>query len=883
MHVPQSIQTRYELEYITIVPKQILSPAKSAPLIAVQQDSLVGAYLLTAPGVRISEKQLFDIMAFSRKFNVDLLPEPVEVINGEKFYDGHQLYSLVLPEISYKKGDVSIVNGVLESGRLGKGVLGTKDDGLVHNVYNLFGPESCREFLDSTQLLLTKWLMGYAFSIGLGDMMPNLPIQTAADFMIEKYLEKANELVDSAQQGVYKTDLSLKYRIESFEGEMLGVLAKLNDNLAKVQDRFMDNKRNQLNTAVVSGSKGVKQNITQIMTCIGQQNLRGKRVPKGFTDRTLPHYPKHDIGPAAGGFVRNSFIEGGTPAEFFFQAMGGRIGMIDTAIKTAESGYIQRRLMKAMEDLKVCYNGNVRNAANNIVQFVYGDEGFDTMHLEKQQLTLLKEDNKTLEEKYMIDVDDDKFLNLYMTADAVKRFKTQDKKRVQEEYERLVEYRHDLRYKYFTGLDVVDCTIRAPVNYWRMIPAAVYKFRATTKQRSDLTPVELIEMVDNLLEELSRFYKDPESSMTFLKILTRTMLSPKQCLTRWGLDKNIMEYLMTKIKEKVISSFSRPGEMVGPLSAQSIGEPSTQMSVHGEGEIAVLKVSKKSGTSEVYKGPVKPFIDELMKEHPESTFDTGYEDSHETILDLDENEYYIVGVNEKEETKFNKISHVSRHPANGNLMKITTRSGRSTVSTLSHSHLKRTVDSIVPVKGSDLKKGDRIPVARNIKLDLPPIKTVQIGKQIVELDELFGWFVGAYLSEGSIPKTSNLICITSIQEHFQGNTIAIAELFGKEARVRTKIGEYGLGIDTTFSHAELAQFLVKHCGQGSFNKKVPAFAYCAPEEFTSGLLRGYFDGDGNVQCDYVHNYIRACSRSEQLIKDLGLLYAYKGIFVNFTV
>ena len=139
---------------------------------------------------------------------------------------------------------------------------------------------------------------------------------------------------------------------------------------------------------VNAGSKGSEINISQMISCLGQQTVDGKRIPYGFDDRTLPHYQKYDDSPSARGFVENSFIGGLTPQELFFHAQGGRVGLIDTAVKTSQTGYIQRRLIKGMEDLKVEYDMTVRNNKNKIVQFTYGDDNFDTVKIEKQKIPL---------------------------------------------------------------------------------------------------------------------------------------------------------------------------------------------------------------------------------------------------------------------------------------------------------------------------------------------------------------------------------------------------------------------------------------------------------------------------------------------------------------
>ena len=146
--------------------------------------------------------------------------------------------------------------------------------------------------------------------------------------------------------------------------------------------------KNRVTNMVNCGSKGKSTNIAQIVACLGQQNVDGKRIPYGFVDRTLPHYNKYDDSSEARGFVENSFISGQTPQEFFFHAMGGRVGLIDTAVKTSQTGYIQRRLIKALEDLKVEYDMTVRNGKNKIIQFRFGDDSFDTIKVEKQSLSL---------------------------------------------------------------------------------------------------------------------------------------------------------------------------------------------------------------------------------------------------------------------------------------------------------------------------------------------------------------------------------------------------------------------------------------------------------------------------------------------------------------
>lgn len=157
---------------------------------------------------------------------------------------------------------------------------------------------------------------------------------------------------------------------------------------------------NNFKVMSIAGSKGSSLNISQVIACVGQQNVEGKRIPFGFRYRTLPHFIKDDYGPASKGFVFNSYLSGLTPQEFFFHAMGGREGLIDTAVKTAQTGYIQRRLIKAMEGLTLQYDGSVRNSNGDLIQLRYGEDGMDGATVEHQVLPIIKPNDRAFESQF---------------------------------------------------------------------------------------------------------------------------------------------------------------------------------------------------------------------------------------------------------------------------------------------------------------------------------------------------------------------------------------------------------------------------------------------------------------------------------------------------
>ena len=164
-----------------------------------------------------------------------------------------------------------------------------------------------------------------------------------------------------------------------------------------------------------------------MISCLAQQTVSGKRIPYGFDDRTLPHYSKYNDTPEARGFVESSFIQGLTPEELYFHAMGGRTGLIDTAVKTSQTGYIQRRLIKGMEDLKVSYDMTVRNNKGKIIQYSYGDDNIDPLRVESQQIPFISMSIEEIYGHYQMPNDSTQnsiYYTLY-TKQAYSRFKTQ--------------------------------------------------------------------------------------------------------------------------------------------------------------------------------------------------------------------------------------------------------------------------------------------------------------------------------------------------------------------------------------------------------------------------------------------------------------------------
>lgn len=711
MHLPRTDVTKAELKELTLSTQHLISPSSSQPIVFVVQDTLVGSYLFSQPSVKLEKDEIFNLMMYNREFVNDLA-------KGQTAWSSKDVFSMILPKtFSFEQYGLKIVNGKMIDGRLDKSILGNKADSLLQNIHNMYSPEACKNFLNNIQDIITLWLSYNGFSIGVGDAMPTKKIRKQVSSILDEKLGEAWELVQELHQGIYQPDLAEKYLESMFEADIMNILGEANNMVETV---IMDNisKDNRFYKAFKSGSKGKASNIKMIMGNIGQQTIWGKRIPEKFTNRTLPHFNKFDCGPIARGFVKHSFIGGLTPSEVFFHAMDGRTGLIDTAVKTAKSGYVQRRLVKAMEDLKVEYDGTVRNAEGNIVQFVYGEDNMDPVKIERTKLKLIGYDNGEMEKIYKFDVDmDDDSWNEFMEKGAVVEMKKNKdwKKVIADEYDRVLGYREELRHKYFVNQATMLEKIMTPVNYYRLITASLYKFSVNKYDKSELTPTEVIKKVDELCDLATEYLRDKDGMLMF-KILTRSSLSSKQCIQFHRMSRIAFNEIIETAKKKVLDAFIQPGEMVGPLAAQSIGEPSTQLtlnSVDYESDVVVYGVA---GADMVTVGK---YIDDVIDSCADRSLIEKHDGGETTLCWTKDKGIKIMSVDDDGKVGLRQIEAVTRHlPKNKDgssvLLKVKTKMGREVIATKAKSFLVRSCNKIVKKEGDELKIGDYVPVVRNV-------------------------------------------------------------------------------------------------------------------------------------------------------------------------
>ncbi|KAJ3106572.1 DNA-directed RNA polymerase II subunit rpb1 [Phlyctochytrium bullatum] len=600
LHVPQSYETRAEVMELCMVPKQIVSPQKNAPCMGIVQDTLCGIRKFTRRDNFLSKDFVMNILMWVPNWD-GKVPMPA-ILKPVPLWTGKQIMSLVLPKINLEGfhsqhpdkeldpdiavGDTKVIiqEGDLVAGILCKRTVGNSAGGVIHVTWMEHGPESAKEFLSHTQVVVNYWLLQNGFSIGIGDTVADPITMENINNGILYAKNEVQRIVERAQNNQLKPMPGMSI-IETFEAQVKSELNKARDNAGKSAEKSLS-EHNNARQMVIAGSKGSSINISQMSACVGQQSVEGNRIPFGFKDRSLPHFTKDDHSPEARGFVENSYLKGLNPQEFFFHAMGGREGLIDTAVKTAETGYIQRRLVKALEDVMAKYDGTVRNATGDIIQFCYGEDGMDGARVEFQIFESMKISDKQFENKYKVDITDPKLslksLDYKIQTELINDAGSQ--RLLDEEFAKLLEDRSTLRNEIFkTG----DSRMPLPVNLKRLITNALRTFKIDRRKPVQLSPIVVLEGVKQLLDRLIVVRGiDPlslqaqQNATLLFQVLVRSTFSTKRVIDEFKLSPQAFEWILGEIEARFNQAIVHPGEMIGTIAAQSIGEPATQMTLN---------------------------------------------------------------------------------------------------------------------------------------------------------------------------------------------------------------------------------------------------------------------------------------------------------------
>ncbi|CZT00534.1 probable DNA-directed RNA polymerase II largest chain [Rhynchosporium agropyri] len=596
LHVPQSEETRAEVMQLCMVPLNIVSPQRNGPLMGIVQDTLAGVYKLCRRDTFVTKENLMNILLWVPEWD-GVIPQPA-ILKPRPRWTGKQVVSMIIPKIvnlhmpndaredaPLKDDGLLIHEGELMFGLMAKKNIGATSGGIIHIIFNEMGWDAAMAFFNGCQRVVNYWLLHNGFSIGIGDTVPNKSTIAKIEGAIQLQKDEVAVLTAKATANELESLPGMNVR-ETFESQVSKALNTARDQAGtKTEASLMDN--NNAVTMARSGSKGSTINISQMTALVGQQSVEGKRIPFGFKYRTLPHFTKDDYSPESRGFVENSYLRGLTPTEFFFHAMAGREGLIDTAVKTAETGYIQRRLVKALEDVMAKYDGTVRNSLGDIVQFVYGEDGLDGVCIEKQKVDSINLDDKKFADRYRLDIMDERNpISSELLENAHELAGNIDVQRLLDgEWDALKADREMLRWVNLKKKD--DESMQLPMNIVRIIDSAKRLFKVDGSQRSDLHPAEVIPQVERLLERMVIVRGDDHLSIEaqtnatlLIKAQVRSRLAFKRVALQLRLNKLAFAHVIGELESRFTRSLVNPGEMVGVLAAQSIGEPATQMTLN---------------------------------------------------------------------------------------------------------------------------------------------------------------------------------------------------------------------------------------------------------------------------------------------------------------
>jgi DNA-directed RNA polymerase beta' subunit len=730
--VPQSLATQIELEDIADVTLQVISPGSSTPIIGLVQDGLLGAYNLTASDMRIDWQDMMNIMSYT---TIGDLSDSTDLssIKKNKDYTGHELFSMIIPNKISISGKVEVKNGELIKGQLTKSQLGAgAANSLIHLIWDEYGVKKTQEFIDNSQRLVNNFNLVNCFTVGIGDIAIKESVEKELHTFFETKKVKFDHLITEIENN---PDL---YDVETFEA---AIFSEANTILDKSSQLIMKNMepKNNFNIMISSKSKGKPVNMGQMSGCVGQQHLEGSRIKKKVNNRTLAFFHQNDDSAVARGFVGQPYVYGLTPESFIFHNISSREGIIDTAIKTSSSGYIQRKLIKSLEDAKITYDMTVRNANNTILQFSYGDSGIDTTKQSIHKFNMILMGNKEVAAKYRF------------TPQELKSYPKFTEKLNQDYYNNLLRMRDSIRAstrKISLDYIFMNNSFMLPVNMNRIINNTKEDRELKSSGSDKLTPNYILDKLDDILEYSSTKllalstedaknkdslkYQDELTSKTMLQFALHEFLSPKVCIQELKLNKSQFDSIFDQIVTGYNKSVVEPGEMVGVLAAQSVGEPVTQLvlnSLDWEDKIII------SENDEIIISEIGKYIDREIKRNKTKVIrleDNTEDEMGDTYyLDTKDKNIKAISVDKEGKISWNKVEALTKHlPINkdgtDDLVKITTKSGRQMTATKAKSFLTIYNKMIRNTRGDEIKVGDLVPVFKDypgeIKMTLEAIR-----------------------------------------------------------------------------------------------------------------------------------------------------------------
>ena len=412
LHLPQDHLGRAEGLDIVHADQQFFVPTDGKPLRGLIQDHIVAGTLMTMRDRFLTRQEycqlIYDAIAQDCNGAWDIWMEPPTIIKPARLWTGKQVFTAVLMHYTRDQlpltmaakcktpkaatGDESmliwrnqLVAGVVDKSMFGK-------HGLLHVFHELYGPDRTSIFTASLSRLFTAFLQRHGFTCGISDVLllagaeasrqdlldsaDGRALKAAASFVNVEGMETSDLVSDELEKRFLSNSTDVGAALDM---KMSGAMHPLSSEVVKAclpGGQAKTFRHNMMALMTMTGAKGSVVNFSQISCLLGQQELEGRRVPRMASGKTLPCFAPYDCGARSGGFVADRFLTGLRPQEYYFHCMAGREGLVDTTVKTSRSGYLQRCLVKNLEPLRVNYDGTVRDDCDgSIVQFLYGEDG----------------------------------------------------------------------------------------------------------------------------------------------------------------------------------------------------------------------------------------------------------------------------------------------------------------------------------------------------------------------------------------------------------------------------------------------------------------------------------------------------------------------------
>ena len=594
IHAPQTLMACADAKILMNVKQNFSAPKAAEPLVVPLQDFITSIYTLTNKNVFLTKMEITQLACYMGD-GIDTIELPMPaILKPIQLWTGKQVFSLILRPNSKKTmvgneggcgntagtritewpllnlsckarncrlehpmdpwdGYVVINNSELMCGNICKGTLGSSLNGLFFRLIKDFGCDMTGKIMYRLAKIASRYLQLRGFSIGMSDVTPTKKLLIEKNKLLNKGYNDCDQFLNSWKKGTLIPQPGCTL-LETLEAVMNNRLSQIREDAGKKCTQILPYDNNAPLIMAECGSKGSKINISQMIACVGQQTVGGSRVVEHFVNRTLPHFNLNEKTASAKGFVANSFFSGLTATEFFFHTMGGREGLVDTAVKTAETGYMQRRLMKNIEDVSVSYDYTVRNTQQTIIQFLFGHDGIDPMHKETDNIVNFNVLLNNIRSKRGVSNYNG---NINMNDDNEKENKILQPQEMIDFSKKMIFDKH------FVSKELKF--LRDQVEY----PDK----KCEEKFESDL--YNFIKILCDNGKSFIEFMKNEE--LTNKKTLDSTINHWYYQL--YGLKLYELKLFIEQATNIYVSCFMEPGSAVGGLAATSMGEPATQMTL----------------------------------------------------------------------------------------------------------------------------------------------------------------------------------------------------------------------------------------------------------------------------------------------------------------